>query len=66
MSHGLLPPLQVVFEVNLKRDQWESITDENVMKCIEEHKALPLFKKETPENSLRCHDLYFQTVEWQA
>lgn len=25
-----------------------------------------LFEKKTPENTLRCHDLYIQTVEWQA
>lgn len=61
VSQGPFPPLKVVLGVNPKRFQQESVTEENVMNRMGKHFFL-LFEKKT-ENTLRCHDLYFQTLE---
>lgn len=60
-----LPPLMLRLELEVSpgRDHQESDTDENTTKFIGERKALLLLMKETPENRLRCHNLYSQTVE---
>jgi len=59
---------QAIFNPSHSMILWFYATDTNgiVMEFLGGQKAPLLFKKETLENSFRRHNLYFQTVEWQA
>lgn len=59
---------QAIFNPGHSIILWFYETDTNgiVMEFLGGQKAPLLFKKETLENSFKCHNLYFQTVEWQA